>query len=329
MRLRDLFAAVFALSLTACPADADPEYEGTDVEGSTTGGVAQGSSGGVEATTDDRPDDPDSDAASSSGEGPEGTGEGSEGTGDDDDDAGTSGGTEGTGGDDEGETDPPAEGSLEVLNVQSVASAMNGDSLNLTEYTAPADGILVVRGGAAGPAVRTVTFGGEALELLASDDQPDYWFAISADVYWMPVVAGQTGDIAWQYDPGDWTTRRRAFIAATVSGASEVHAISMHTEGLGTNEGRTGPTVAELELTTETPTVIMTALTSNGWGGSTLLGPNHTVDAFPTIPLEEFHSTRVYGGHMPAAPGTYTPGYENEEEIGWFDYILIVAAFSA
>lgn len=215
-----------------------------------------------------------------------------------------------------------------VLNIESAASAINGDSLRIASYTVPADGVLVVRGGAAGTPVQSVTFGGEPLTAVASHDEPDYWFAISADMYWMPVAAGQSGEIAWDYQPGEWTTRRRAMIALTISGVDEVHALVTTSDGLGTNEGRTGPTAAQLEITTTQEAVILSTFTSNGWGPSELTGLGHTLDAYPTIPLEEYHSTRVYGGHAQVGPGTVTLGFENTEDIGWFDYVLFVAAFT-
>ena len=240
-----------------------------------------------------------------------------------DEPGGTTGSESSDGGEDTGEAE-----ALEVLNIQSAASAMNGDSLLIEDYTVPADGVLVVHGGAAGSTVLTVTFGGEALTPVASHEEPEYWFAISSDVYWMPVTAGATGDILWDYTEGEWSTRRRGAIALTIGGADEVHEVAMATDGEGTNEGRTGPSLAEVEITTTQPAVVLTAFTSNGPGPSDLTGPGHMLDAFPTVPIEEFHSTRVYGGHVLADPGTITVGYQNNENNGWFDFILFAVAFT-
>ena len=212
--------------------------------------------------------------------------------------------------------------------MRAAASAMNGDSLLIESYMVPADGVLVVHGGAAGPPVQSVTFDGEPLMQVASRDEPDYWFALSADMYWAPVTAGESGDIVWQYQPGEWTTRRRGAIAVTIAGADELHVLAGASDGLGTNEGRTGPSFAEVEITTTEPAIIITAFTSNGPGPSDLTGSGHALDAFPTVPIEEFHSTRVYGGHVSVGAGTYALGYRNNED-GWFDYILFAAAFSS
>ncbi len=304
MRTKTSVVAVLCASLTSCQADPDPGSADTGGEASdseTGAGESDADAVSGAGAGDGDSDDGDSDDGQSDGE-PPGTTTA----------AGDTGGLE----------------TIEVLNTQAAASAMNGDSLVITDYTAPADGILVVRGGAAGPVVQSVTFGGEALTSIASHAEPDYWFAISADMYWMPVTAGQTGDIAWDYTPGDWTTRRRGMIAVTISGVDQVHALTMSSDGLGTNEGRTGPSTAELELTTTRDSIILSSFTSNGPGPSDLTGVGHTMDAFPTIPIEEFHSTRVYGGHTRAGAGTFTVGYENNESGGWFDYVLFVAAFS-
>lgn len=268
----------------------------SDTSGGSTGGAA------TSATTEDG----------------RGTNEGDTTTSDGSTSAGVTGSDGGTGEVDE----------IGLLNIESAASAINGDSLRIASYTVPADGVLVVRGGAAGTPVQSVTFGGEPLTAVASHDEPDYWFAISADMYWMPVTAGQSGEIAWDYQPGEWTTRRRAMIALTISGVDEVHALATTSDGLGTNEGRTGPTAAQLEITTTQEAVILSTFTSNGWGPSELTGLGHTLDAYPTIPLEAYHSTRVYGGHAQVGPGTVTLGFENTEDIGWFDYVLFVAAFT-
>lgn len=317
MRTKILVVTVLSLGLASCQGDRESdsangepggsEASDSDAPDSQTSG-ADGGTLGYETSADETSDEsgPTADA---------GSGDGS----DDAEDSGTTTAA--------GDTGEPA--IIEVLNPQAAASAINGDSLVISQYTAPADGILVVRGGAAGPVVQSVTFDGEALTSVASHEEPDYWFAISADMYWIPVTAGQTGDIAWDYTPGDWTTRRRGMIAVTISGVDQVHALTTSSDGLGTNEGRTGPATAELELTTTQDAVILSAFTSNGPGPSDLTGFGHTVDAFPTVPIEEFHSTRVYGGHALASAGTFTVGYQNSETGGWFDYILFVAAFSS
>ena len=289
------------LLAVGCSADVPADAEAMDSTGDD-GEVVAGSSG----------DDPGGDA-----------------TGDRED----TGGAEETGedsGEDTAEEDDTGEAAtLDVLNVQSAASHENGDSLIIEDYVAPADGILVVRGGAAGGVVQSVSFGGAPLEQLESHEEPEYWFAISADLYWIPVSEGQSGDIVWQYSDGEWSTRRRGAIAVTIAGADAVHAVTLASDGLGTNEGRSGPSTADLEITTTQDAVILSAFTSNGPGPSDLTGSaGHDLDAFPTIPIEDFHSTRVYGGHVHVGAGAHSLGYANNDN-GWFDYILVLAAFTS
>lgn len=315
MRAKASIAITLSLTLASCQGDANGGSEMDPDPGaeSSTGDEQSndswvGDSAGSSATTEQSPETASTGADASDDP-----------TANDDE---TSGGVTGSAGD-TGELEE-----IEVLNMASAASAINGDRLTILNYTVPADGVLVVRGGAAGPPVESVTFGGEVLTAIASHEEPDYWFAISADMYWMPVTAGESGEIAWQYQPGTWTTRRRGMIAVTISGVDQVHALTTASDGLGTNEGRTGPSSADLEITTMHDAIILSAFTSNGPGPSELTGLGHTLDAFPTVPIEEFHSTRVYAGHMRVGPGTISLGYENADAGGWFDYVLFLAAFT-
>jgi hypothetical protein len=74
--------------------------------------------------------------------------------------------------------------------------------------------------------------------------------------------------------------------------------------------------------------LILSAFTSEGRGDSDLIGPGHTLDAFPTVPLDSFHSSRVYGGHASVSAGSHTFGYQNNDGDGCFDYILILISFT-
>ena len=212
----------------------------------------------------------------------------------------------------------------QVLNIQSDAFAFKGrNSLSIPSYTVPVDGILVVRGGAWGPTVQTVRFNGVDMNPVASMSQP-YWLTISADMYWLPVTAGQSGTIEWNYSSN---VQRMGLIAMTLSGVDQLGNVQTFTVGQSTVGG---PNLAEHQLTTTEDSIILSGFTSNGAGPSALTGPGHILDAFPTVPITDFHSTRVYGGHVISGPGTHTLGFQNTEAIsGWFHYILILAEFRA
>lgn len=215
---------------------------------------------------------------------------------------------------------------IEVSNVRSVATAVEGATLAMSTYTAPEDGLLVVRIGAKGSVSNSVRFDGQDMIHLSSLEV-SYWTTVSVEMYYLPVVAGESGAI--EVDYGFAGTDQKAIIAATLVGADTVESVQTFTDGETFSDGRTGPNRAEYSFSTTDESVILTVLTDHGRGIPAEIGVGHLLDAHPTVPEADFHETKVLGGHVMApVPGTYTLGYQNTDPMGYMDYVMIVAAFS-
>ena len=214
-----------------------------------------------------------------------------------------------------------------IDNVRSAASYADADTLTIA-YEVATDGLLVARmGWVQGPSSHSITFDGEPLQQQAAVSHEEYWMQVHAAVYTLPVSAGQSGVVTARY-PG-WA--RIALVVATITGATSVDSTFV-SEGQPTNMNRS-ERVARHMITTGGPALLLSTFTSNGPGPSDLTGEGHLLDAFPTVPLVNpdgsgFHSSRFYGGHAAVGAGDHALGYENSEPGGWFDYILVLTAFS-
>lgn len=217
-------------------------------------------------------------------------------------------------------------GPARVSGVLAVADAAEGATLRLDTYTAPADGLLVVRIGARGSTSQSVTFAGEDM-IHVSSMEVTYWATMSVEMFYLPVRSGDSGAI--EVDYGFAGTDEKGIIAATLPGADAVVAVQTYTGGEVNQDGRTGPNLVQPAFASPEASVVLTAFTDVGSGIPTVVGAGHVMDAHPTVPESVFHETKVMAGHAIApAAGTTAIGYRNTFSSGFMDYVMIVAAFS-
>lgn len=217
-------------------------------------------------------------------------------------------------------------GAIEVRNIRSVADVAEGATITMSNYTAPADGLLVVRIGAKGSVSESVMFDGVDM-IHVSSLEVSYSTSISVEMYYLPVAAGESGAI--EVDYGFTGTDGKAIIAATLLGVDRLERVQTFTDGETFSEGRSGPNLAEYSLSTSNESVILSVLTDHGRGIPAETGLGHLLDAHPTVPEAVFHETKVMAGHVTAPlPGDYSLGYRNTDPLGYMDYVMIVAAFS-
>ena len=215
----------------------------------------------------------------------------------------------------------------EVSHVQSVADAREGATLTMSRYDVPGDGLLVVRIGAKGPLSKSVTFNGQEMVRVAALGA-SYFTSISAEMYYLPVAASDSGSI--EVDYGFSGTDGKAIIAATLLGVDTFDHMKTYTDGETFSEGRTGPNLAEFPNPASQDSVILSVFTDHGRGIPAETGVGHVLDAHPTTPESVFHETKVLAGHvMTPLPGTYSLGFRNTDPLGHMDYVMIVAAFSS
>ena len=215
---------------------------------------------------------------------------------------------------------------LEVLGVQSIATAEEGPALTLPQYTVPADGILVVRVGTHGGASNSVRFDGEEM-IHASSLEVTYFTTVSVEMFYLPVQAGETGaiDVTWL----NIGTDQRALVAATVEGATNLEVARVSTDGSPQQDDRVGPNLAQMQLDLTQDSALLSALTVFGSGVPEIVGPDHILDDHPTVPESTFHEMKFQAGHVAAnGPGTHTIGFQNTNALGYMDYAMIVASFT-
>ncbi|MGB0620925.1 MAG: hypothetical protein ACPGVZ_15810 [Myxococcota bacterium] len=216
---------------------------------------------------------------------------------------------------------------LEVLGVESASTAQEGPSLTLPQYTVPVDGLLVVRIGTHGGASNSVRFNGEEM-IHASSLEVTYLTTIAVEMFYLPVEAGEVGDIAvtWRRNGTD----QRALVAATVAGASDLEIARVWTDGSPQGNGRIGPNVAEIQMNATGASALLSAFTAFGNGVPEITGPDHVLDDHPTVPESTFHEMKFQAGHV-EAPGAsaHTIGFRNTNALGFMDYAMIVASFTA
>lgn len=205
-----------------------------------------------------------------------------------------------------------------VAGVASQATASEGQTLVLGEYVVPVDGVLVVRLGAQGRLSESVTFAGVEM-LHASSLEATYAATLSAEIFYLPVQAGQAGPIVATYlAPG---TDAKSLVAVTLPGEHALAETQSETAG--------GPNLAELEISAAADAVVLSSITIHGNGIPAISGAGHTLDGYPTVPETIFHEMKHLGGHLaPGASGGHTVSYQNTRPTGWMDYALIAAAFT-
>ena len=215
---------------------------------------------------------------------------------------------------------------LEVLGVQSIATAEEGPALTLPQYTVPADGILVVRVGTHGGASNSVRFDGEEM-IHASSLEVTYFTTVSVEMFYLPVQAGETGaiEVTWLNSGTD----QRALVAATIEGATNLEVARVSTDGSPQQDDRVGPNLAQMQLDSTQDSALLSALTVFGSGVPEIVGPDHMLDDHPTVPESTFHEMKFQAGHIAAnGPGTHTFGFQNTNALGYMDYAMIVASFT-
>lgn len=143
------------------------------------------------------------------------------------------------------------------------------------------DGLLVLRIGTHGGASSSVRFDGEEM-IHASSLEVTYSTTIAVEMFYLPVEAGEIGDIAvtWRRSGTD----QRALVAATVAGASDLEIARVWTDGSRQGNGRIGPNVAEIQMNATGASALLSAFTAFGNGVPEIIGLDHVLDDHPTVP---------------------------------------------
>jgi hypothetical protein len=85
------------------------------------------------------------------------------------------------------------------MGVQAAATAIEGTTLVLPEYTVPVDGLLVVRVGTQGGVSDSVTFDGVEMMEAASSEVLFFPWTVSSEVRYLDVEEGESGPIVVRY----------------------------------------------------------------------------------------------------------------------------------
>jgi len=217
-------------------------------------------------------------------------------------------------------------GSSAVRGIESFASPREGATLRMPSYTAPANGLLLVRIGARGSVSQSVTFAGRQM-MHVSSMEVTYFDTLSTEMFYLPVLAGESGAIAIDY--GFSGTDEKGLIAATLVGVTRLASVQTYTDGEVTQANRIGPNLAQAAFATPASGVVMSGVTILGAGIPAIVGAGHDLDGYPTVPESDYHQSKVLAGHVLApSPGTYTLGYQNTRPTGYMDYAMIIASFA-
>ena len=220
----------------------------------------------------------------------------------------------------------PDMGSSAVRGIESFASHLEGATLRMPSYTAPANGLLLVRIGARGSVSQSVTFAGRQM-MHVSSMEVTYFSTLSSEMFYLPVLAGESGAI--EIDYGFSGTDEKGMIAATLTGVTRLASVQTYTDGEVTQANRVGPNLAQAAFTTPTTGVVMSGVTILGAGIPTIVGAGHALDGYPTVPEADYHQSKVLAGHVLApSAGIHTIGYQNTRPTGYMDYVMIIAAFA-
>lgn len=215
---------------------------------------------------------------------------------------------------------------LDVVGVRAAATAREGSSLTLRDYVVPTDGLLVVRLGTRGSTSASVRFAGEEMIHAASMDVT-YFTTLAVEMFYLPVTAGESGaiDVVWARSGTD----QRGLVAATVEGATDLEFARVYTDGSVQQNGRIGPHRAQVDVAATRDSALLSAFTVLGAGIPAIVGGNHVLDGYPTVPETDFHDMKFLAGHV-SSPGAraYSLGYRNTRATGYMDYAMIVASFT-
>jgi len=215
---------------------------------------------------------------------------------------------------------------IDVVGVQAASTAVEGATLTMREYIVPVDGLLVVRVGARGSTSQTVRFAGEQM-IHAASMEVTYFTTLSVEMFYLPVVAGESGaiDVVW----GHSGTDQRGLVAATLEDATDLEFARVFTDGLVQQDGRTGPNLAQVDVASTRESVLLSAFTVLGSGIPEIVGARHALDGYPTVPESAFHDMKLQAGHMIATgAGNQRLGYRNTNPRGYMDYAMIVTSFT-
>jgi len=206
-----------------------------------------------------------------------------------------------------------------VMGVQAAATAIEGTTLVLPEYTVPVDGLLVVRVGTQGGVSDSVTFDGVEMMEAASSEVLFFPWTVSSEVRYLDVEEGESGPIVVRY--GHSGTDGKSVIAATIAGEYVFDSAAIETAE--------GPNLAPVEVSASPGDVVFTTITVHGNGIPEIAGPAHVLDGYPTVPESAFHEMKHLGGQLdPLAFGDHTLSYRNTRASGWMNYALIATSFT-
>ncbi len=123
-------------------------------------------------------------------------------------------------------------------------------------------------------------------------------------MYYLPVTAGQSGDIQITYPAN---ANRASLSAVTVAGATSMVGVQTALANVSPS-----PLTVDMRVAVSAPAMVITLLSSSAQIDSVVTGTGHIEDSNPTLPLLSFHDGRTYTGHAAVGTGTHTVGYAQD-----------------